>query len=549
MAIAEELIELTTALATERRVETLLAGVIGAARRLTHAEGGRILVLDRIGRELHCVCAENEENPAAADAPGAVALYRPDGGFNLTEPSAFAAITGRMVNIADLYAYTGFDFTAVYARDRAIGYRSRAFLVLPLRGPEGTTLGVLQLVNMRLAADGGVGGLAPEHERAVRSFAAHAAVAISNARLFEENRQLIRQLDRANTELSDENTLLRTAVEQTSAGSAVIGDSAPLRIALDLARRAAGARVPVLLLGETGTGKEVFSRFVHQASERGRRPFVAQNCASLPETLLESELFGHRRGAFSGAVADKKGLTQEANGGTLFLDEIGDMPLGLQAKILRLIEEGEVRRLGDTRPEKIDVRIVAATNVDLKRKIADGAFREDLYYRLGVFPITLPPLRERPSDIPQLLDTFLARAANAAGRPVPPLTPRALDALLRWRYPGNVRELKNIAERALLLANEGERIDLAHLPAELAGRGGAEVLAVAPHLSADSLKAMLERFEALVIEAKLRETGGNQSRAAELLAISRRSFVEKLKRYGIRGRPTGAPAGGIARIA
>jgi len=549
MAIAEELIELTTALATERRVETLLAGVIGAARRLTHAEGGRILVLDRIGRELHCVCAENEENTAAADAPGAVALYRPDGGFNLTEPSAFAAITGRMVNIADLYAYTGFDFAAVYARDRAIGYRSRAFLVLPLRGPEGTTLGVLQLVNMHLAADGGVGGLAPEHERAVRSFAAHAAVAISNARLFEENRQLIRQLDRANTELSDENTLLRTAVEQTSAGSAVIGDSAPLRIALDLARRAAGARVPVLLLGETGTGKEVFSRFVHQASERGRRPFVAQNCASLPETLLESELFGHRRGAFSGAVADKKGLAQEANGGTLFLDEIGDMPLGLQAKILRLIEEGEVRRLGDTRPEKIDVRIVAATNVDLKRKIADGAFREDLYYRLGVFPITLPPLRERPSDIPQLLDTFLARAAHAAGRPVPPLTPRALDALLRWRYPGNVRELKNIAERALLLANEGERIDLAHLPAELAGRGGAEVLAVAPHLSADSLKAMLERFEALVIEAKLRETGGNQSRAAELLAISRRSFVEKLKRYGIRGRAAGAPAGGVARIA
>jgi len=549
IAIAEELIELTTALATERRLETLLAGVIGAARRLTDAEGGRILVLDRVGRELHCVHGQNEANPAAADWPAPVPLYRPDGGFNVTEPSAFVAITGRMLNFADVYAYTGFEFAALYERDRAIGYRTGAFLALPLRGPDAATLGVLQLVNMRTAG-GGVGALAAEHERAVRSFAAHAAVAISNVRLLEENRQLIRQLDRANSELVSENTLLRTAVERTSAGSAVIGDSPPLRTALDLARRAAGARVPVLLLGETGTGKEVFSRFVHQASERRNRPFVVQNCASLPETLLESELFGHRRGAFSGAVADKKGLAQEANGGTLFLDEIGDMPLGLQAKILRLIEEGEVRRLGDTRPEKIDVRIVAATNVDLKRKIADGGFREDLFYRLSVFPITLPPLRERPSDVPQLLDAFLVRAAQAAGRPVPPLTPRALDALLRWRYPGNVRELKNIAERAVLLVNEGERIDLSHLPAELSGRGGAETLAVAPHLSADSLKAMLERFEALVIETKLREAGGNQSRAAELLAISRRSLVEKLRRYGIRSRPPRAESSaGVARIA
>jgi sigma-54-dependent transcriptional regulator len=534
VAIAEELIELTTALATERRLETLLSGVVGAACRLTEAEGGRILVLDRVGRELYCIHAQNEANPAAAACPSAVPLYRGDGGFNLTEPSAFAAITGRLLAIADVYAYSGFDFAALYERDRATGYRTRGFLVLPLRGPGEATLGVLQLVNAPVAAGG---TLPAAHERAVRSFAAHAAVAIGNARLFEENRQLIRQLDRANAELASENTILRTAVERTSAGSAVIGDSPPLAAALDLARRAAGARVPVLLLGETGTGKEVFSRFVHQASERRNRPFVVQNCASLPETLLESELFGHRRGAFSGAVADKKGLVQEASGGTLFLDEIGDMPLGLQAKILRLIEEGEVRRLGDTRPEKIDVRIVAATNVDLKRGIAEGAFREDLFYRLSVFPITLPPLRERPSDVPQLLDAFLARAASAAGRRVPPLTPRALDALLRWRYPGNVRELKNIAERAVLLVDDGERIDLAHLPAELAGRGGAESLAVAPHLAADGLKAALGRVEALIIETRLREAGGNQGRAAELLAISRRSLVEKLRRYGIRSRP------------
>ena len=541
-AITEELMELTTVLATERGLETLLARVVGAACRLTRAEAGRVLVLDRLGRELHCVHGQNSTNAAATAWPGAVSLYRADGGFNLTEPSAFAAITGRMIAIADAYAYSGFDFAALYAHERTTGFRTRSFLALPMRGPGEATLGVLQLVNTPLAA---TGRIAPEVERAVRSFAAHAAVAIGNARLFEENRQLIRQLDRANAELADENTALRTTVERTIAEASIIGGSPPLAAALDLARRAAAGRVPVLLLGETGTGKEVFARFVHQASARRARPLVVQNCASLPETLLESELFGHRRGAFTGAVADKKGLAHEANGGTLFLDEIGDMPIGLQAKILRLIEDGEVRRLGDTRGERLDVRVVAATNADLKRAITEGRFREDLFYRLSVFPVLLPPLRERPSDVPLLLDGFLARAAQSIGRRVPALTPRALDALLRWRYPGNVRELKNIAERALLLVDDGERIDLAHLPAEIAGEGG--VPAVAPTLVAAGLKATVERFEALVIEATLREAGGNQSRAAERLAISRRSLVEKLGRYGIRTvrRAANATDGGV----
>ena len=533
MAIAEELIELTTALATERRVETLLAGVIGAARRLTHAEGGRILVLDRIGRELHCVCAENEENPAAADAPGAVALYRPDGGFNLTEPSAFAAITGRMVNIADLYAYTGFDFAAVHARDRAIGYRSRAFLVLPLRGPEGTTLGVLQLVNMRLAADGGVGGLAPEHERAVRSFAAHAAVAISNARLFEENRQLIRQLDRANTELSDENTLLRTAVERTSAGSAVIGDSAPLAAALDLARRAAGARVPVLLLGETGTGKEVFSRFVHQASERGRRPFVAQNCASLPETLLESELFGHRRGAFSGAVADKKGLTQEANGGTLFLDEIGDMPLDLQARLLRVLDERQVTPLGSEESQPVDFQLISGSHRNLPALVRAGQFREDLYYRLCGIELRLPALRER-SDRSALIEAILA---EEAGQPCP-LTPTAHRALMSHPWPGNVRQLRHVLRTAVALA-DGTTIDLAHLPflgrstpPEAPPERPAGTPPAEEPVDLSGLNA-IQTNERQVLLRLLEQHRWNMSKVAQALDVSRNTLYRKLHKLRI----------------
>ena len=547
--IAEELLDLTAALATERRLETLLAGVNSAARLITGAEIARIFLLDRVGRELHCVQSQHggESDRAAART---IQLFKPDGGYNLTDPSAFAVITGRLVDIPNVYAYSGYEFGPVYEDDRDSGRRTSSFAALPLRNADAATLGVLQIVNARSGDGMEAGPLSPQRRRALQALAVHGAAAIANARMFEENRQLIRQLDRANAELAEENTELRTVVSATTAGTTVIGDSPAIRVSLDLARRAAGSRVPVLLLGETGTGKEVFARLVHASSPRTARPMIAQNCASLPEALLESELFGHRRGAFSGAIADKKGLVQEAAGGTLFLDEVGDMPIGLQSKILRLLEDGEVRRVGDTRSEKIDVRVIAATNCDLKRKIADGSFREDLFYRLSVFPITLPPLRERPSDIVQFAEAFLARAAQQSGRPTPALTPRALDALMRWRFPGNVRELKNIIERAVLMVDEGERVDLVHLPAELAGHITYLPLAAAGEGETGSLRASVERFEATLIEAKLREVGGNQTRTAELLDISRRSLVEKLRRYGIRSRPPSrslAPGGGMRR--
>jgi sigma-54-dependent transcriptional regulator len=543
--IAEELLELTASLATERRLETLLAGLNSAARRIIGAETARIFLLDRVGRELHCVQSQHDGEADRA-AARTIQLFKPDGGYNLTDPSAFAVITGRLVDIPNVYAYSGYEFGAVYEDDRYGGRRTCTFTALPLRSASAATLGVLQLVNARATDTGEVGPLSDQRKRALQALAVHGAAAVANARLFEENRQLIRQLDRANAELAEENTELRTVVSATTAGTTVIGDSPAMRASLDLARRAAGSRVPVLLLGETGTGKEVFARLVHASSPRTARPMIAQNCASLPEALLESELFGHRRGAFSGAIADKKGLVQEAAGGTLFLDEVGDMPIGLQSKILRLLEDGEVRRVGDTRSEKIDVRVIAATNCDLKRKIAEGSFREDLFYRLSVFPITLPPLRERPSDIVQLAEVFLSRAAQQSGKPPPPLTSRATDALMRWRYPGNVRELKNIVERAVLMVDEGERIDLVHLPPELAGQINYLPLPAEGEAATGSLKSSLERFEATLIEAKLREVGGNQTRTAELLDISRRSLVEKLRRYGIRTRapsPSFAPGG------
>jgi len=533
LSVAEELIELTTTLATERRLETLLGAVVSSARRLTHAEGGRVLVLDRTGRHLHGLVGQNDAAPEAAALAGEIAVYEEGNAFNLRDANVFAAVTGKIVNLADIYDYSGFEFPALREQDGRTGYRTRSFVVAPLWNVEGVTLGVLQLINVRLTPNGEIDALPKAFERVLRSFAAFAATAIANARLFEENRELIRQLDRRNADLTRENARLKVMAEPQE--DQVVGESPPFQAALDLARRSASSPVAVLLLGETGTGKDVFANAIHRLGKRRDRPFVAQNCAALPETLLESELFGHRKGAFSGALADKKGLVHEANGGTLFLDEIGDMPLALQAKILRLLEEGSVRRLGDTRLEKVDVRIVAATNADLPQKIAQGSFREDLYYRLSVFPVMIPPLRERPSDIPLLIDFFLRRIAQAHGRSGFALTPRALDALCRWRYPGNVRELKNMAERAALLVDGDERIDLKHLPPQLAKAGPDIIVPAAPAVTEDvSLRTAVRLYEAIVIENRLREAGWNQSRAARLLQISRRSLVEKLQRYAIR---------------
>jgi sigma-54 dependent transcriptional regulator len=533
LAVAEELMALTTRLATERRLGELLGSVVASARRLTRAEGGRVLVLDRSGRFLQGMVGQNETAPDAADLDEAVPLYIDGSAFNMADPSVFSVVTGRIVNLPDIDQYTGFDFSPLREQDRRTGYRTRSFVAAPLWSVEGVSLGVLQLVNLRLTPDGEVGALPETFERLVGSFAAHAAVAIANARLFEENRQLIRQLDRRASQLAEENVRLRDSAP-FAGDDEVVGDAPNFRAALDLARRAANSSVAVLLLGETGTGKDVLARAIHRLGARAARPFVAQNCAALPETLLESELFGHRKGAFSGAVADKKGLVQEAHGGTLFLDEIGDMPLSLQAKILRLLEDGSVRRLGDTRTERVDLRIIAATNVDLRQKIGEGGFREDLFYRLNVFPIHLPPLRQRASDIPKLVDHFATRLARRQGRTPIALTPRALDALCSWRYPGNIRELRNIVERASLLADEGERIDCEHLPPEL-GASRPEVQTPAASMAVGaSLRSALRHYEAIVIETRLRESGWNQSRAARLLQISRRSLVDKLQRYAIR---------------
>ena len=305
----------------------------------------------------------------------------------------------------------------------------------------------------------------------------------------------------------------------------VVAESPAMRRVLELASRAAGSNSTVLVTGESGTGKEVLARALHRMSPRSESAFVAVNCAAIPESLLESELFGHLRGAFTGATQDRPGLFEAAHEGTLFLDEIGELSPALQAKLLRVLEDGEVRRVGDQRTRKVDVRVIAATAVPLEQAVQQGAFREDLFYRLNVIRLHIPPLRERPEDVPALVTHFAQETARRLGRPVS-LTPRALARLSDHPWPGNVRELRNAIERAATLSGS-ERLDLEDFDLKSApsgnGHGGDAV----------DLKAEVEAVESTVIRRALALTGGNRREAAERLGVSLRTLFYKIRKYGL----------------
>jgi two-component system response regulator AtoC len=307
----------------------------------------------------------------------------------------------------------------------------------------------------------------------------------------------------------------------------IVGDGAAMQKLKTTIRVVAATRTTVLIQGESGTGKELVARAIHDASPRRHKKFVAINCAAIPAALLESELFGHVRGAFTDAVRDKTGLFEEADGGTLFLDEIGELPLPLQAKLLRALQESEIRRVGDAAAIKIDVRLIAATLRDLTEEVAQGRFREDLYYRINVLPVPVPALRERSEDIPQLVRFFVARHAARHHRSVE-VSDAAIDALVQQPWPGNVRELENVIERALVLA-EGPAIDLAFLTTVMNVRSGAS--------SSDdqelSIKKATRSLEQELIRRALEVTQGNRTNAAKLLEISHRALLYKMKDYGI----------------
>ena len=328
--------------------------------------------------------------------------------------------------------------------------------------------------------------------------------------------------------LERDNVRLRREVSKRFEVKNIIGDSEPMQQVFRLIEKVADTTAPVLITGDSGTGKELVARALHYGSARAERPFLAVNCAAIPRELLESELFGHKKGAFTGAIRDKKGKFEEAHGGTLFLDEIGDLPIELQAKILRALQEMEVTPVGPNDIIRVDVRILAATNRDLESRIEEGAFREDLYYRLAVVPIHVPSLRERSEDIPLLVVHFLQ--ALAPGQPVS-VTREALAALQRYRWKGNVRELENTLERLLIL-REGDTLGLEALPEKIRNPPGEDTPGGFSFCFPPEGIGLEEAERALISEA-LRRTGWNQSRAAQLLKVPRHILLYRMEKFGI----------------
>ncbi|MHB2154215.1 sigma-54-dependent transcriptional regulator [Calditrichota bacterium GD2] len=355
--------------------------------------------------------------------------------------------------------------------------------------------------------------------------------AVEHYRLVQENKRLQKELAEANKRLASENIILKQQVERQLDLGEFIGSSPEILRILKLVKKVMDTPTTVLLLGETGTGKELLAKIIHYNSNRKERLFVAQNCAAIPDTLLQSELFGHVKGAFTGAIRDKKGLFELADKGTIFLDEIGDTSPALQLGLLRVLQEGEIRPLGSHTTKKVDVRVIAATNKDLEAEVKKGNFREDLFYRLSVFPIVLPPLRERKDDIPDLARHFIKKYAARIGKRIPGITDGALNRLLSYHFPGNIRELENEIERMVTLADDGQALDVSLLSPRIAQRS--EATDFTSNLTRLPLKQAIYQLEDEMIRQALKEFKGNILRSAQKLGVSRVGLHKMLKRHNL----------------
>ncbi len=348
---------------------------------------------------------------------------------------------------------------------------------------------------------------------------------------------LHREIEKKEARLIEENTSLKAKLHKAHGGHFIIGHSKPMQGVFSVIDKITSSKVTALLLGESGTGKELVAKAIHEGGTRKNKAFIKVNCAALPENLLESELFGHEKGAFTGAHATRPGRFELADGGTIFLDEIGEMPLALQAKMLRVLQEKQFERLGGSKTFTVDVRIVAATNISLEQAVADGEFRADLYYRLNVVPIVLPPLRERKDDIPLLFSHFLSQSNERNGRDIK-ITSDLLDFIISYSWPGNVREMQNLVERLVILA-EGDRLNLNQLPQNMFSMEAAVTMKTREMKikeegggPEDSRKSLHE-IERTEIEAALRRHGWVQVRAAKELGLTERQIGYRIKKYGL----------------
>jgi transcriptional regulator with GAF, ATPase, and Fis domain len=505
------LFDLGMAFAARLDLDELIALVVRECSEALRAEGTSVLLLEPDGGHLVFPWV-SAADPAVAARLATLRIPADRGVVG----SVLRAMAGLRIDTAEG------DQRFSPEADRATGFSTRALLCVPLRSRDGP-IGVLEVVNPRDRPAFDDGDL-----RFLDALSGSVAIAIENARLYATVRSTA-------SRLREQVGALRRDFARLDRFAELVGATPVMDEVRHLMDRAAASPITVLIEGETGTGKELVARGIHRAGERADAPFVVVNCAALAESLIESELFGHKRGAFTGALQDRAGYFEAAAGGTIFLDEIGEMPLPMQAKLLRVLQEGEVTPVGDHRPRKIDVRVIAATNRDLAADVAAERFRSDLYYRLAAFPIRLPPLRDRTDDLPLLTDRFLAAAAERHRKRAPGLLPATLELLGRWSWPGNVRELQNEIERAVALARDDESIGPDHLSERIAGTSPVDARpAVVVEDGSLPLLEAREAFEIRYLAQALRRHHGNVSRSARALGISRVMLQKKMKQFGLR---------------
>jgi Nif-specific regulatory protein len=523
---AQLLYDLGCAFAEQLELDELVGSITRRCRDAFTAEGTAVLLLDEGTQQLYFPYVA-EEDPVVAQRLLSIRFPAGQG----IAGGVLTAGKGQIVNdvASDPRFYTGVD--------EHTGIKTRAIMTAPLISQRGR-IGVIQVINPS------AGEFGNDDLMFLEALAGSIGVAIENARMYGE-------LKTREENLRVQVGALRRDMARQDNFQEIIGSSEAMAEVFHYMESAAASPIAVLIEGETGTGKELVARGIHRASDRGGAPFLAVNCAALPAELLESELFGHRKGAFTGAIADRVGIFEAASGGTIFLDEVGELPIGMQAKLLRVLQNGELTPLGTTQVRKVDIRVISATNRDLKAAVADHSFREDLYYRLATFPLAVPALRERAEDIPLLADHFLTGAVERHKKHVRGIESAAFDAMMQYEWPGNVRQLENEIERGVALTLDGAAIEQRVLSKDVLGELGGDP---APLLGGDSaaqvedaageagdtkralapLKRARSAFEARYIAESLRRHDGNVSHTAEALGLSRVMLQKKMKEYRLR---------------
>ena len=474
---------------THTHTHDLLDQTVDRLLEITGAERGLVLVVEDGEPHVQTACFRRLDASSASDIS--------------------QSIVREAIQASDLIVSTDAPEDPRFQASQSIAdYNIRSVLCMPLKSRSGDIIGAVY------ADHGGVEFFSPADAKYFEAFGHFAGIALENALRYEGLQVDLERLAGIRTRFGD-----------------MVGSSPSMQSLYDLIDRLSDADVTVLIHGETGTGKGLIARALHARSSRCDGPFLAQNCGAFAKELLESELFGHCKGAYTGATGDRAGLFEAAHGGTLFLDEIGDAPLEVQVRLLHVLEDGAVRRIGENTPRKVDVRIIAATKRHLETEVEEGRFREDLYYRLRVVPLTVPPLRERPEDIPLLADHFLDLYGRSTEIPVQGFDPMVMKVFCQHKWPGNIRELENEIRRGVVLAGPGGNIAVEHLSdaiCHLAGQGTGRVTIDGP------LKSAVEHFERGSIVSALEQNGGNVTRTAAHLGLTRAGLQGKMRRLGIK---------------